>query len=233
MGMRLERTIWPVGHGAFYTELFKDGENVLFTAVYDCGSYQETTLKDCIDEFVQHSGATRINALFISHFHFDHVNELEYLLSKIHVENLFIPQLTDDYILSILGTNTYIRTAGSMSAAINVLRRLYSGDGLENVDHIYEVSQVNGDDLPEVEYREQDYKGIYKYGKAPLIYSPSPIWEYIPCNIFVPKKALVNMFIANGFGDGKGNVDMNRVFDELQQGNWKNSRENIYEIGRI
>lgn len=221
MAIKLERTIWPVGHGAFYTEQFKNENNdVLFTAVYDCGSYQQKTLRRCIDEFIQNSGATQINALFISHFHFDHVNELAYLLSKIHVENLFIPQLTEDYILSILGTNTYIRTAYSQTGALDVLQRLYSGNGLENVDKILEVPQVNEDNLPEENYREQEDKGIYKYDKAPLVYSPDPLWEYIPCNIFTPDQTLVKKFIANGFGDGNGNVDINRVFDELFQGNW-------------
>ena len=222
MAIRLERTIWPVGHGAFYTEQFKDGDNVLFTAVYDCGSYQKRTLRHCIDEFVQNSGAKQINALFISHFHFDHVNALDYLLSKIYVENLFIPQLTDDYILSILGTCTYIRAAGDQIAALDVLRRLYSGNGLDNVGHIYEVPQVNEDNLQEENYREQDYQGSYKYEKAPLIYSPNPIWEYIPCNIFAHNKSLVDKFIDNGFGDWNGNVDINRVFDELLKGNWSN-----------
>ena len=37
--IRLDRTFWPVGHGAFYTERFYDHvDRCLFTAIYDCGS---------------------------------------------------------------------------------------------------------------------------------------------------------------------------------------------------
>lgn len=221
--IRLERTIWPVGHGAFYTEQFKDEKNhVLFTAVYDCGSEQLKTLRKCIDEFLAKDNISKIDALFISHFHYDHVNALDYLLSKIRVDNLFIPQLTDDYILSILGTSTYIRTDENQSPALDILQRLYRGDGLENVNHIYEVPQVTEENLPEAEYREQDYRGVYKYKKAPLfIPTLLPFWTYLPCNIFAPSQALIDEFVAQKFGEGKGNVDLNAVFDALKQGKWK------------
>ncbi len=220
--IRLERTIWPVGHGAFYTEQFKDErDQVLFTAVYDCGSEQLKTLKKCIDEFLSRSEISHIDALFISHFHYDHVNSLDYLLSKIRVKDLFVPQLTDDYILSILGTSTYIRSEENQRLALDVLQRLYSGEGLENVEHLYEVPQITNDNLPEAEYREQDYKGTYKYEKAPLIYTYNHLWEYIPCNIFAPCQDLIDEFVANNYGDGNGNVDINVIFDALKQGKWK------------
>ena len=221
MAIRLERTIWPVGHGAFYTEQFKDENNsVLFTAVYDCGSEQLKTLKKCIDEFLSKNEMDHIDALFISHFHYDHVNAVGYLLSQIRVVNLFIPQLTEDYVLSILGTSTYIRT-GENQPALDTLQRLYSGEGLANVEHIYEVPQITENNLPEAEYREQDYKGSFKYGKAPLIFTYNHLWEYIPCNIFASCQNLLDEFVANNFGDGNGNVDINAVFNALKQGQWK------------
>jgi len=59
--IKLERTIWPVGHGAFYTEQFKNEHgDVLFTAVYDCGSEQHKMraekLKDLLFQFHNYQG---------------------------------------------------------------------------------------------------------------------------------------------------------------------------------
>lgn len=78
--IRLERTIWPVGHGAFYTEQFKDESNqVLFTAAYDCGANSKYLIQKHIDQ-VTNNLTTPIDILYISHLHIDHINGLSYLL---------------------------------------------------------------------------------------------------------------------------------------------------------
>ena len=43
--IRLDRTFWPVGHGAFYTErFFNHVDNNVFTAIYDCGGKDQAVL---------------------------------------------------------------------------------------------------------------------------------------------------------------------------------------------
>lgn len=221
--IRLERTIWPVGHGAFYTEQFKNENNdVLFTAVYDCGSEQEKALEKCIKEFLPEKDRLVIDALFISHFHADHVNKLAYLLQEnVSVRNLFIPQLTDDYVLSILATSEIDRRRNRTN--INLLEQLYNGERIKNVDTIYEVPQINSDYIPEGEYIGVD-QATFKYQVAPLAYTDPtiPFWVYIPCNIFSSDPQLVKEFIKAGYGDiDDKKVDVDLVFDALRGGLWK------------
>lgn len=228
--IRLERTIWPVGHGAFYTEQFKNENNdVLFTAVYDCGSEQEKALEKCIKEFLPEKDRLVIDALFISHFHADHVNKLAYLLQEnVSVRNLFIPQLTDDYVLSILATSEIDRRRNRTN--INLLEQLYNGERIKNVDTIYEVPQINSDYIPEGEYIGVD-QATFKYQVAPLAYTDPtiPFWVYIPCNIFSSDPQLVKKIIKAGYGDiDDKKVDVDLVLGTLKDGSWVEIQD-IYE----
>lgn len=73
------RTFHSVGQGAFYSEDFDN-----FKMVYDCGSYKN---KDLIENEVKNSFDTKevIDAVFVSHFHEDHINGLEFLLKTIEL----------------------------------------------------------------------------------------------------------------------------------------------------
>ncbi|VAF20283.1 Predicted metal-dependent RNase, consists of a metallo-beta-lactamase domain and an RNA-binding KH domain [Enterobacter hormaechei] len=81
------RTFHSIGQGAFYTEDFDN-----FRFVYDCGT--DTDGKKRIEKNINNhfKESDIINALFISHFHRDHINGLECLLSKFYVQKVFIPQ---------------------------------------------------------------------------------------------------------------------------------------------
>ena len=100
LNITLNRTFWPVGHGAFYTE-----EHIFFffvkafCAVYDCGGKSQKIICNRVDEFldsvrdVKTKNRPTIDYLFISHFHRDHINGVCYLLEKANVEHIVIPQL--------------------------------------------------------------------------------------------------------------------------------------------
>ena len=109
----INRTFWPVGHGAFYTERFydhKDGR--IFTAIYDCGSgrrWRKTqngtndaspkTVQQMIEGFLPSLKDSRgnlvkdIDIAFVSHLHVDHINGLPTLLPRI--KKLVLPHLSD------------------------------------------------------------------------------------------------------------------------------------------
>ncbi len=86
--MRMIRTIHPVGQGAFYTETFEDD-----VIVYDCGSKSG---KEFLHREIDTLKGKTVKALFISHFHADHINGIEYLLSICKVEYIFVPFLSNE-----------------------------------------------------------------------------------------------------------------------------------------
>lgn len=89
--MSKSRTFNPVGQGAFYVEKIEN-----FTAIYDCGSDSNLngncTLREIKKQFKQ---GENIDAIFISHFHNDHINGLDFLLKYCNVKRIFLPQLSD------------------------------------------------------------------------------------------------------------------------------------------
>lgn len=94
------RTFHSIGQGAFYTEFFED-----FIIVYDCGSDNNINLIRTRINATFEQG-TKIDAIFISHLHEDHVNGLEYLLNHCRVHRLFLPLLTDDEKIKLLIHNS-------------------------------------------------------------------------------------------------------------------------------
>lgn len=86
----MTRTFHPVGHGAFYTERFYIGDGVPeFTVVYDCGCFEaakpgyssryfENWIAQIVDE--EFTEDTIIDALFVSHFYTDYINEMNRLM---------------------------------------------------------------------------------------------------------------------------------------------------------
>ena len=225
--IRLERTIWPVGHGAFYTEQFKNGENVLFTAVYDCGSYQRNALQKCIDEFLPKKGTLVIDALFISHFHADHVNLLTYLLQQnVRVKNLFIPQLTDAYVLSLL-VSSASDTATNRTIVRDILGHLYGGGGFDNVENIFEVPSINNENIGELpDYPADESIAKRNHKVAPVVQTyqlikNNPFWVYIPCNIFAPNVKLKTELVNSGYTTNGTDVDINKVLADLKMNQWK------------
>lgn len=82
---RVRRTIRPIGQGAFYTEQLKASSGT-FNIVYDCGQSMSLEppqkLKDEIDDYINEIGSDKLNIIFISHFHADHINGIKYLLKK-------------------------------------------------------------------------------------------------------------------------------------------------------
>lgn len=92
--MELIRTFHPIGQGGFYSEKFYENDNMVFSVVYDCGSFSPDTLENEINNtFINNND--KVNVLFISHFHQDHINRVEYLIDKCKVDYIFIPEIDE------------------------------------------------------------------------------------------------------------------------------------------
>lgn len=89
----MNRRVLPIGQGNFVIEKFSD-----FTAVFDCGSKSDIGLvhgeidKNFFDK-------ERIDVVFISHLDYDHINGIDYLISKCSVKCIVIPYLEKESVL--------------------------------------------------------------------------------------------------------------------------------------
>ncbi|MCL2627507.1 MAG: DNA internalization-related competence protein ComEC/Rec2 [Oscillospiraceae bacterium] len=86
-------TVLDVGQGL--SVVVTSGENVM---VVDCGSSGGIKAGEITHEYLLNHGFTSIDLLVITHFHTDHVNGIEFLLSRINVSALVIPDPDGSYL---------------------------------------------------------------------------------------------------------------------------------------
>jgi len=216
-GITMTRTFHPVGHGAFYTERFTRDGKCRFSAVFDCGCFEArkedmsyARYTDRINRAVDSAFSPRdkVDLLFISHFHADHINGIKYLTSRCDVKHIIVPQLTPNIVIEAYVFN-YIQTAtgqedNAANSSVNLwIRDLYSHRGNDNTEGFPRVIEV----MPATEIREEqegregqeerneqptpysdlDSKGgILSPREAIGYYSPEEsdrlLWRYIPFN---------------------------------------------------
>lgn len=150
--IKLTRIIHPVGQGGFYTETLRQGEQE-FNIVYDCGGFNrgEKKMKNYLDSYLfSEKTKKKIDAVFISHLHADHINGLQYLLDNAEVKYLFLPQLSDDIFLEAFLYNFCL--TGNYSHVNQFLMHLYNGDRTygdnEIGTKIIQVSPANDNPFP-------------------------------------------------------------------------------------
>ena len=68
------------------------------TAIVDCGSSSGKNAGAIAHEFLQNNGQTSIDLFVITHFHADHINGVLYLLSRINVSAIAIPDPDGSFI---------------------------------------------------------------------------------------------------------------------------------------
>lgn len=174
--MRMIRTIHPVGQGAFYTETF--GNDVI---VYDCGSKSgEEFLHREIDTL---KGKT-VKALFISHFHVDHINGIEYLLSICKVEYIFVPFLSDELKIyyACLAEDGFCR-----EFVIDSQKAIDSATRKQGNPKVIYVSSESNDSEDENTFDLNNDNNVVinsiPSGTSVTYGTNNLIWEYIPLNL--------------------------------------------------
>jgi len=79
-------TVLDVGQGLSVVILLDE-----HIVVVDCGSNSTKNAGEITHEFLMNHGCTKIDLLVITHFHSDHINGIGFLLSRINVSALAIP----------------------------------------------------------------------------------------------------------------------------------------------
>ena len=181
--MNMIRSFLPVGQGAFCTEQFKNGVNV----VYDCGSQ---TGVEIVEEMIESTfdKGEEIYAVFISHLHSDHMNGLEFLLKYCRVRTLYLPYLTPQEIL--ISTLIQNMTQGGCTQFARefvvdcegTLKRYCERNDFVLPEVKYVLSQEDLNDLgPLIESSMQ-----YLSPGTPVhvtVGTPERKWKYIPYNL--------------------------------------------------
>lgn len=153
----ITRTFYPVGQGAFYRERFVFKDDKIFNIVFDCGS--ETTIgKRCISSIINNWGNERLDILFISHFHEDHISGVKELIDITRPRLLIAPYLTSldkNYLkIDVINRCLYKKTEDinfseitNVFSAINNIK-LFCGDNVEEIklvtkEKIFENNNVD------------------------------------------------------------------------------------------
>ncbi len=209
----LIRTIWPVGHGAFYTEVLHTPRGPI-SVVYDCGGKDTQIITDNVNHLLSRlpkaNGRPVVDMVFISHFHKDHINGLQYLLKNADVKNLIIPQIDQNALLEAYLYNAITNANGDNgdvdSDEQNIIFQLVQEGEIEGNTNIVQVELYNNAERPRNDNQEsreesqnkgrQDNEITYDVdNKNPLTNQLSSgqiisvkyleeWWEYIPVNVF-------------------------------------------------
>ena len=209
----LIRTIWPVGHGAFYTEVFHAPGGPI--VVYDCGGKDTQIIQKNINSFLsslpQVNGKPIVDMVFISHFHNDHINGLKYLLNNADVKNLIIPQIDQNALLEAYIYNACANVNKNGMGDVysdeqNIIFQLAQEGRIAGDTNIVQVDSYNNAEGPHNEngrnrevpqnkegqnnrviYDVDDNSSLTKHlssGEIISIKYWEEWWEYIPVNVF-------------------------------------------------
>lgn len=90
------RSFLPIGQGGFAVEQFDDARH---NVVFDCGTSTangKSSARQAIEDQIQQTfdPKTKIQKVFISHLHADHINGLPFLLRYCRVSKVYLPYLT-------------------------------------------------------------------------------------------------------------------------------------------
>lgn len=194
---KLVRTVYPIGLGGFASEIFSaDGFNNVFCAVYDCGSNthgMNTRIASIIEHEIDH-----IDALFISHFHRDHINQIKKLpISK--DTKVFIPWLFDRYILlkEYLWDMDYTSLVGwlQQNATVIFLDPIEVG----NSRTISTIEEYNPEDEQNL-LAFANFSAGQHIGHILKICIPGFDWCYIPFHL--QDRSVFDMFIKEALKNG-------------------------------
>ena len=213
----MERIFHPIGHGAFYTERFYEGGNKYpsFTTVYDCGSFSYGQLKGIIDTTFKKGD--KINLLFISHFHFDHISMVQHLKSRCDIDYIIVPILSLGTLVESLIHYAVIGTGSLLTQGIlGILDDVY----YHKDSSIISINGTDGGILKEINVSSihDELNGDTERILTNVIFRYKN-WRYIPF-VHIDKKA--NALLRKVQNDPHfsgidwNNINIHTIFDKIK-----------------
>lgn len=234
--MKLVRTFHPVGHGAFYTERFYEDNNPepIFTMVFDCGCFENMKpgtsaqfFKKQIKAVVRKSFKVGevIDVLFISHFHTDHINGIDYLIHRCNVKKIFIPVITPEIIIEAW-LHSFIQTRRRKNAVTIIIDKILHDEKIVN-----KTIQID-DDKEWTDEHITIGNAIGKQASGSLFSCPFP-WFYIPFNVKqnYQQRLLQIEPQLHGAIDANGNVNFGKlaqIVASKKASEWKHVYKQIW-----
>lgn len=186
--MKVVRTFYPVGQGAFYSEAFLEDHINRGLVVYDCGTlYSQALLLSAIDELTK-KRRKKIDILFISHFHYDHISQVPFLLKNLQVGIVVLPVVSREIIVDAY-LNNYISSRSINSQTLGFIEGFVTRGDRYGDTRIVRVRRINEDEQIKVDVEQptlydeliaNESSGDIKISSNGSIRFNE--WEYIPCN---------------------------------------------------
>jgi len=204
------RTFHPIGHGAFYTEVYKS-KNGVVNVVYDCGTQHRINKDNKAIVKAAFDKDSTIDILFISHYHSDHVKLIGELKSNFMIKMVIMPYLSDIekiFIYSCL--NGY---KSEILSSILLSPQLYFGEETKLITVTPSEPNIVSNMFQEIPPNSLDElrTGDSLISGASYTLSALKEWEYIPFYPSIPQDDL-NTFkseVENAFGDTCANLIKN------------------------
>lgn len=214
-----QRYLHPVGQGAFFTEkILDDNNNVVFTAVYDCGSTTKSPLDKVINLAIEKN--EHIDLLCISHFDKDHISGLSQLISHATFDDKTVVMIPFKFPHALVVFNhpiasIIIQLQQKGAKLVGVIgHNLESDETLPNNDSLDLFNLKDGNKI------KSGTRICYNNG------SHNPIWIYVPLmhkdKYQTALSEFYNMIQNNG-------LDEKKLVDSIYINENKNKLKEIYD----
>ncbi|WP_412972950.1 MBL fold metallo-hydrolase [Glaciecola sp. MF2-115] len=220
------RTFHPIGQGAFYTEKHSG-----FNVVYDCGSMPLTNYSKSVVE-AAFSKEDDIDALFISHFDYDHVSAISTLVKSVKsIKTVVLPLLDEEERNLLVNINRLLSL--QQLSLLNNPRQLFGPDTRIIYIRPGNVFDDNAQTEQIVNLNDRSPKDLVKEeleSRVTLSFGNQNSWVFVPYNFkhTLRQRQLLQKLGNAGFDIDKLRNDPSHTLNQITSRNQRRQLRQIY-----